>query len=153
MQSQPLLPESQAMFMAMGVMFIVVFLLLLALGVAVMVFLQACLAKVPPEHRRMAPALVWLLLIPCFNIFWSFFVFLKVAQSFRTHFEAEGVTDVGDCGQAIVLAYCILVCCAAMFVAFVPVLGALFGVAALLMLVITLLRFQSLKQRITSEAA
>ena len=85
--------------------------ILIVLGVAVAIGIvinaivcwltSSALSSVPSEHREMEPGLVWLLLIPCFGVFWSFFVFPKVARSFRRAFEARGETRHGDCGVAI----------------------------------------------------
>jgi hypothetical protein len=45
--------------------------------------LQKALQAVSEENRKMPPGQVWLLLIPLFNIIWSFIVVAKIADSFH----------------------------------------------------------------------
>ena len=48
-----------------------------------LVALQKVLAVIAPESRMMAPAKVWLLLIPLFNIVWQFIVIKRIADSIK----------------------------------------------------------------------
>jgi hypothetical protein len=62
-------------------------LLMLAVVYAVLIvvcyLLYTALLALPQQHRRMDPGLVWLLLIPLFNLVWNFFVFLRVPESYQ----------------------------------------------------------------------
>jgi hypothetical protein len=94
--------------------------------VVVCLFLQSCFKRIPPEYRQVAPRRVWLLLIPCFSILWVFVVCIKLARSFKSYFGAQGVIgvmDVGDCGYALSLAYCITTCVAAFLMCAFPFFG------------------------------
>ena len=62
--------------------------------------LFAALRTIPPGHRKMHPALVWLLIVPLFGLFWNFYVFINVAESFRAYFQSRG-RDVGDAGRTL----------------------------------------------------
>ena len=106
-------------------------------------FISSSLGKVPAAHRKLEPGLVWLLMIPCFPIVWNFFVFLRVPESFKSHFDAQGRTDVGDCGRSIGLAYAICVACS-----FIPLVNYLTGPASLVLLIICLVKFNELKNKL-----
>jgi hypothetical protein len=86
------------------------FLALVAVAVAIAIcwFLHSCLARIPPQYRKQEPVMAWLLLIPCFNLAWNFFVYPKVAESFKAYFDSVGRTDVGDCGRTLAVTFCIL---------------------------------------------
>lgn len=92
--------------------------------------------------------MVFLLLIPCFNIVWNFFVYPKLADSFASYFRAQGRTDVGDCGRGIGMAYCICAVCGV-----VPYLGLLAGLAALILWIIFLVKAADLKGQIPEAGA
>ena len=149
-------PMSQEDIEALGGIFAALFgvagCVVLIIGIAILIviilLLSGALKRIPQQHRRMEPAMVWLLLIPLVNIVWMFFVVLKVSKSFQSHFEAEGRTEVGDCGQAIGLAYCI--CTVA---GIIPYLGCLVSVPGLVLLIIYLVKINNLKNMISEPAA
>lgn len=120
----------------------------IAILVAICMFLSGCLKRIPPQYRKQQPNMVWLLCIPLFGLVWNFFVYPKIAESFKAYFDANGRTDVGDCGRQISLVYCIVVCCSV-----IPYLGALAGIAALVLWIITLVKFSSLKNMIPEGTA
>ena len=129
--------------------FFVLFLLfgVLALGIIPMVFLYIDYQRVPPAFRKLDPALVWLLLIPCFNSIWNFFVYPKLSDSFAAYFQSIGDNSVGDCGRGLGLAYSI--CCV---VSIIPFLGCLTGLASLVLLILYLVKANELKNRIPVSA-
>jgi hypothetical protein len=90
--------------------------------------------------------MVWLLMIPCFNVVWNFFVWPKLANSYKSYFDSAGITDVGDCGYTLNMAYCIVSACSVL--AWIPCVGYLIGLAALVLLIICLVKAMSLKARI-----
>jgi hypothetical protein len=125
------------------------FLLLgLAVAIAICVLLSGVLKRVPVQFREMEPGLVWLLLIPCFNLIWNFFVFPKTSRSLKAYFDSVGDNTVADCGGGLAMAYCIL-----SVVSLVPYLGCLTGIASLVVLVIYLVKVNELKNRIPESAA
>lgn len=91
--------------------------------IVVCLFLQSCLKRIPPEYRQLAPRKVWLLLIPCFNTLWIFFVCIKLARSFKSHFDAKRAMQAGDCGYSLSLAHCITTCVVIVLVCVLPILG------------------------------
>jgi hypothetical protein len=120
----------------------------LAIQAVICWYLSTCLKAIPEEHRKQQPNMVWLLMIPLFNIVWQFFVYPKIAESFKSYFDSIGRTDVGDCGKNLALVFCILVCCG-----IVPYLNFCTGIAALVLFIIVLVRFGSLKGQIQNPAA
>jgi hypothetical protein len=83
--------------------------------------------------------MVWLLMIPCFSLVWNFFVFQQLADSYKAYFASIGRTDVGDCGKGIGLGYaiCAIFC----------------GPAALVLLIIYLVKVMDLKSQIPPQSA
>jgi len=137
-----------AMFgLGLGLFGCFLFIVLIGIGIAVIYFLFVCLKRIPAEHRRQEPALVWLLLIPLFNFVWSFFVFPKLAESYQSYFSSQGVTDVGDCGRQLSLILCI-VACLNLLNFIIPFVGCLIGPVTLVLLILVLLKFNELKNRI-----
>jgi hypothetical protein len=86
------------------------FALVIALVIAIFYFLtlQKALSRVQPRNRLMEPGLVWLGLIPLFNIVWSFFIATRVPGSLRNEFQDQGRDDGSDYGRGIGLANAIL---------------------------------------------
>lgn len=154
-----LTPEQLAMLTTgVGLVILIVSLLIaIAIAVLVILFLQSCLNKLPAEHRQQSPGMVWLLLIPCFNLVWIFFVYPKIAESFQSYFASAGRTDVGDCGLGLAKTYCILVVSnlGLSLLGMIPVIGAIFGllncacsIAILVVWIMTLVKFAGLKRQV-----
>ena len=88
--------------------------------------LQKALNRCAPENRAMAPGMVWLLLIPLFNLVWHFFVVINVAKSLGAEFQKRGLPEEPDPGKKLGLIMCILACCG-----IIPFLGILCSLGAL----------------------
>jgi hypothetical protein len=56
----------------------------------------------------MAPGLVWLDLIPCFNIIWQFFIATRVPDSLRNEFRDRNRDDGSDYGKSIAMTQAVL---------------------------------------------
>jgi hypothetical protein len=106
-------------------------------------YLSGCLKAIPDEHRKQQPNMVWLMMIPLFNIVWIFFVYPKIAESYKSYFDSIGRTDVGDCGRGLSLAYCILTCASC-----IPYLNFCTGLPTLVIWIIVLVKFGTLKGQI-----
>ena len=126
----------------------------LAIGIAIMAavcwFLFDAVRRVPPEHRRIEPGLIWLLLVPCVGVFWMLKALPDTSRSFQGYFASTGDGSVGDCGEKI--AWWTAGTAVASFVlGWVPLLnliGCLSGPASLVLLVIFLIKVTDLKNRI-----
>ena len=119
------------------------FAVLFALSIIPIFLVYADYQRIPPRFRKLEPSLVWLLLIPCFNLVWNFYVFPGLADSFKAYFDSVGNSSVGNCGRDLGLGYAI---CAAASV--IPVVGCLTGVVTLVLMILFLVKADELKNRI-----
>ena len=90
--------------------------------------------------------MVWLLLIPMFNLVWNFSVFPKLSASYKAYFDSVGRTDVGNAGSGMALAYCICAACGIL-----PCVGMLAGLAALVLLILYVVEAHRLKNLIPAS--
>jgi hypothetical protein len=125
------------------IIILIVFAVSVALSIIPIVLVYTDYQRIPPRFRKLEPGLVWLLLIPCFSLVWNFFVYPRLAESFKAYFDSVGDGWVGDCGRDLALGYAI---CAA--VSIIPYLGCLTGIAALVLLILFLVKANELKNRI-----
>lgn len=126
-----------------GVVGLIVLVVFFVIYILICLLLSKCFERIPPEFRKQEPNMVWLLLIPCFPLVWNFFVYPRLAESYQAYFASQGVTDVGDCGRGIAMGYCICAACS-----LIPYIGALPGMASLVLLIIFLVKANELKNRI-----
>ncbi len=113
------------------VLFIVaVALLILCIPIIVGIFycliLQKALNRCAPQNRAMSPGLVWLFLIPVFNLVWHFFIVINMTKSLHAEFAYRGIQEEPNPGQSIGLVACILHVCS-----FIPYLGGLAAIGFL----------------------
>lgn len=84
------------------------FLGVLAVGIVYIAYLSSVLSKCSPPSRTMEPGMVWLLLIPLFNIIWGFLVVLALAKSLANEFRLRNIPlDTPEPGKSVGLAMCI----------------------------------------------
>jgi len=94
--------------------------------------LQGVLNKCAPTSRTMEPGMVWLLLVPFFNLIWNFFVVMNIAKSLGNEYARRRIPSPEPApGQPIGLAMCICACCG-----IIPFLGILAGLANLVLWII-----------------
>jgi hypothetical protein len=91
--------------------------------------LQKTLNKCAETSRTMQPGMVWLLLVPIFNLIWHFLVVMGIAKSLGNEFSRRGIPSADPLpGQSIGLVMCICGCCG-----IIPVLGVLASLASLVL--------------------
>ena len=121
------------------VIMLIIYGVIFAISLGIMAFICYLVAMnfkaIPEEHRKITPGQVWLLMIPLFNLVWNFFVYPKLAQSYKSYFESIGRTDVGDCDEKIGMWYCIIAACC-----IIPCVGYIAGPASLVLLIIFLVK-------------
>lgn len=104
-------------------------LLCLVPAVFYLLTLQKALERCAVSSRTMQPGMVWLLLVPLFNMIWNFFVVLALARSLANEFARRGMpSPEAEPGQSIGLAMCICTCCG-----LIPVLGLLASLASVVL--------------------
>lgn len=119
----------------------------LAISALICYLLYTDLQRIPPQHRKQEPNMVWLLMIPLFNLVWNFFVWPKIAESYQSYFDAQGVTGEGDYGRQLSMILCI-----AAALCLIPLLNCLAGPVALVLYVLLLVKFNGYKNRIQPSA-
>jgi hypothetical protein len=105
---------------------LIVFAVLLIPLIFYLLTLQKALNKCAPENRAMQPAMVWLMLIPCFSLIWHFFVVINMSKSLAAEFRARGIIEEPEPGKVIGLVMCGLACGGV-----IPFIGGLFGLGYL----------------------
>lgn len=91
--------------------------------------LSKALNKCSPASRTMQPGMLWLLLIPLFNLIWHFLVVSAMAQSLGNEFRTRGVMNVEpEPGKSPGMAMCICGVCG-----LIPLLGILASLASLIL--------------------
>lgn len=117
----------------------------LLVGIGIMVYVCYLIFEaqkaLPPQHQKIQPGLVWLIMVPCLNVFWNFYVFTQVPASYQSYFGSTGEpydTSLGALG----IAYSVL----ALF-GVIPYLGACLGLVALVVLIIFLVKLTEAKKR------
>jgi hypothetical protein len=128
----------------------------IALVVAIFYFLtlQTALTRVCPRNRLMEPGLVWLGLIPLFNIIWSFFIAIWVTDSLRNEFRDQRRDDGTDYGKGIGLANAILgaIMFPLEFLSGLNVIIAPVGLAALVLFIIFWVKISGYSARLAARA-
>lgn len=130
------------LFFALGMMLLFAALWLIPL-IFFLVTMQNALQAVAPERRSLTPGLVWLDLIPVFNLVWNFFIVTHVSHSLRREFAARGVTHVGDCGYGLGIAMSVLVVCTV-----IPVLGWASWIASVVLWILYWVKVADLKNQL-----
>jgi hypothetical protein len=84
----------------------------LALLIWFMVTAYGALNAISPRNREMEPGMIFLLLIPCFNLVWFFLVVIRLANSFEKEFSDRGIRSDGDFGksQGITMIILVILC-------------------------------------------
>src|SRR3954447_3732126 len=96
----------------------VLFLCLLAAGIAYIVFLGKVLAKCSPSSRTMQPGMVWLLLVPLLHLILSFLVVSALADSLANEFSLRNI-QAEDPKPGKTLGIAMAVCGVCSFIPFV----------------------------------
>jgi hypothetical protein len=90
----------------------IVALCVLAIGIAYIAFLSGVLRKCAPSSRTMQPGMVWLLLLPLFNLVWNFLVVIALADSLGNEFRLRNLqTDDPKPGKSIGIAMAVCGAC------------------------------------------
>jgi len=86
----------------------IVLLILIIPVILLDVILHRALARCAPSSRTMAPALVWLGLIPVVGLVWPFKVVNEVAKSLHNEFVRRGIVESPAPGRALGMAWATL---------------------------------------------
>lgn len=135
----------------MGIVFAiiaVVVLVIIVIGILYLMTLYKCLKKVKPENRAMEPGLVWLSLIPVFNLVWNFFIVIQMKESLSKEFNSRQLPDDGDYGFGMGLTFAILAC-----VNNIPYLNVLTSIPTLIFWVIYWIKISGYSKQLDGAPA
>jgi hypothetical protein len=128
------------------VVMLFVFAIAIALAVGLHWLLYRAYQSIPAEHRQLEPGQVWLNLIPCFNFYWSFVVYVRLARSFRSYFLERHGHDPTGSFENLGLAYCVLA-----LVSAIPYIGGCFALFSLGVLIAYLVKAWDLKRLVEAD--
>ena len=86
-----------------GAMFLIGFIIVLIPGIFFLLTLQRALERCSPESRTTSPVSVWYLLIPLFNIVWSFVLVIRISESLHNEFTKRNISEDPEPGKNWVL--------------------------------------------------
>ena len=93
--------------------------------------------------------MVWLLLIPLFNIIWNFFVVMGIARSLANEFARRSMpSPEAEPGKSIGIPMCICMCCG-----LIPLLGLLASLAGLVLWVMYWVKIAGYSQSLIQPQA
>jgi hypothetical protein len=127
---------------------LIVFAIMLVPAIFYLLTLQKALNRCSPENRAMAPGMVWLMLIPLFNIVWHFFVVINIAKSLGAEFRQRGIAEEAEPGKQLGLIMCILACCG-----IIPLLGVLCSLGALVCVILYWIKIAGFSAKLAAPAA
>jgi hypothetical protein len=128
--------------------FLIAFAVMLIPAIFYLLTLQKAFNRCAPENRAMAPALVWLMLIPLFNLVWHFFVVINLAKSLGAEFQKRGIAEEPEPGKKLGLLACILSCCG-----IIPLLGFLCSLGALVCVILYWIKIAGYSAKLAAPAA
>ena len=129
----------------------------LGISAVICYFGYRMMGRVPIKHRKIEPEMVWVFMLMGFNRILSFFVFPKMAASFKSYFDSQNITDEGDCALRLSRCYCIVALILYLFQLYIGFWGKEYFLAfyivsslvSLTLLVFVFRRFWALMKRVT----
>jgi ABC-type phosphate transport system permease subunit len=103
------------------------FVISIVIGIFYCLTLQKALSRCSSQNRTLSPGLVWLYLIPVFNLIWHFVIVINLAKSLHAEFVSRNMVEEQSPGYGIGLATCIL-----NVVGVIPYVGWLTGIPGLI---------------------
>lgn len=124
---------------------LIIVIVAIAVGLIPFIFFALTVSRtmklIAPHNRRMSPGGGWLLLIPLFNLIWQFLFVSHIADSVAAEYRRRGLPLKDDRPlYQLGLWSCIL-----SFSGIIPVIGALGGLASLVMRIIYWVKLAEIK--------
>jgi hypothetical protein len=95
-----------------GLLALIILVGILLLYIFYILSLSRALSKCSVASRTMQPGMVWLLLVPLFNLVWQFIVVIGLADSLGKEFRARGILNAEpEPGKTIGIAMCVCAVC------------------------------------------
>ena len=121
-------------FLAANIFFFIIFIILIFLlpYIFFLIHLSKLFNKCDVKNKKMDGGLVWLLLIPLFNIGWLFYVIIKLRDSLKSEFNSREIeSDDPEFCFSIGLAYAITTACS-----IIPIFGIFCSFAAFILWIV-----------------
>jgi hypothetical protein len=135
--------DTAAIVVAILIFLGILFAVMLAVSIFVSWMLYRANEALPVQHRKSESWQAFLLLIPLFNLIWNFVMLARVSSGMQSFFQAKNDESVGDCGANLGLWYSI-----SCLVACVPYVGCLGALAAVVLLIMYLMKINNLRTRV-----
>jgi hypothetical protein len=90
--------------------------------------LHKALARCQPHNRTMEPGMVWLNMIPLFDLVWQFITVNRIGDSLYNEFRDRGWHRGEDYGRGLGLAACILYTIGSLCTALMAIAGLICGI-------------------------
>ena len=124
------------------------FLFVLAIGIAYIAYLSGVLRKCSPQSRTMQPGMVWLLLIPLFNLVWNFLVVNALADTLANEFRLRAIpTADPKPGKSIGIAMAV---CTAF--AIIPILNLIAFIPQFILWIVYWVKIAGFSQQLDDDA-
>ncbi|MCP4180796.1 MAG: hypothetical protein GY756_23800 [bacterium] len=121
---------------------VVITMVIVVIKICFLLSLYKSLQLAGQSKRRMSPGLVWLNLIPIFNLFWLFYTCAKVAEAIKNKLGNKGKDGAWKIG----LTYCILI-----WLSFIPYIGIILTVLCIIMWLIYWTKIAAYNKLMISE--
>lgn len=105
--------------------------------------LHRLLDAIKPENRTMEPGLVWLNLIPIFNLGWLFYTVIKISEALGAELAERGLDNPDEGGKILGL-----VMAGTVVGSLIPLLGGLSGLAALVVGIIYWIKMAEYRKKL-----
>lgn len=125
---------------------LIFFLVAIVIHVLFLISLSSGFKVVHEDRRKMAPAMVWLNLIPLVNLVWVFFTASRLGDSLYAEAKARGLEEKGDGTKSLGLAYAIL-----LVSSIIPYVGLLTSIPLLVVWIIYWVKVVSYRDRIKAN--
>ena len=135
--------SDMAVAMAVMAFLPVLFVIVLLPTIFFLLTLQRALSRCALDSRTMSPGLVWLAIIPLFNLIWNFFIVNALAESLHREFTRRGIVAEPRPGRSVGLAYAIL--CA---LSLIPIVNFVTGIGAIVCWILYWVRIAGCSARI-----
>lgn len=105
--------------------------------------LHRLLDAIKPANRTMEPGLVWLNLIPIFNLGWLFYTVIKISEALGAELAERGLDNPDEGGKVLGL-----VMAGTVVGSLIPLLGGLSGLAALVVGIIYWIKMAEYRKKL-----
>lgn len=113
-----------------------------------LLMLQRALERCSAQSRTIGPGMVWLMLIPLFNLVWHFILIGHISRSLRNEFNLKGTPGVAaDPGKSIGLVMCILAASS-----IIPSVGRFAAIASLICWIVYWVKIAGYSQLLLAPA-